>query len=146
MPSVFSWQNSASLSHFIAFLYFFALITEEAFLISPCYSLELCIQMGISFLFSFAFCFSSFLSYSRGKTPLAFDLLHLVLQGQICLLLQVSLHFLLCIPISYDEKDIYFGYQFQKILQVFIELFSFFSITGWAQTWNTVILNGLPWK
>ena len=30
---------------------------------SPCYSLELCIQMGISFLFSFAFHVSSFLSY-----------------------------------------------------------------------------------
>ena len=28
---------------------------EEGFLISPCYSFELCIQMGISFLFSFAF-------------------------------------------------------------------------------------------
>ena len=39
------------------------LITVEGFLISPCYSLELCIQMGISFLFSFAFPFSSFLSY-----------------------------------------------------------------------------------
>ena len=36
---------------------------EEGFLISPCYSLELCIQMGISFLFPFAFCFSSFHSY-----------------------------------------------------------------------------------
>ena len=45
------------------FLYFLALITEEAFLFSPCYSLELCILMGISFLFSFAFCFSSFHSY-----------------------------------------------------------------------------------
>ena len=33
------------------------------FLISSCYSLELCIQMFISFLFSFAFCFSSFHSY-----------------------------------------------------------------------------------
>ena len=40
-------------------LYFFALITEEGFLISPCYSLELCIQIGISFLFSFAFLLSS---------------------------------------------------------------------------------------
>ena len=30
------------------------------FLISSCYSLELCIQMLISFLFSFAFCLSSF--------------------------------------------------------------------------------------
>ena len=53
-------------SHSIIFLCFFALITEEGFLISPCYSLELCIQMGISFLFSFAFHFSSFLNYLWG--------------------------------------------------------------------------------
>ena len=52
-----------SLSHSIVFLYFFAFITEEGFVISPCYSLELCIQMGICFLFSFAFHFSSFHSY-----------------------------------------------------------------------------------
>ena len=45
--------SSRSLS--IVFLYFFALITGNGFLISPCYSFELCIQMGISFLFSFAF-------------------------------------------------------------------------------------------
>ena len=38
------------LSHSIVFLYFFALIIEEGFLISPCYSLELCIQMGFLFL------------------------------------------------------------------------------------------------
>ena len=56
-------EETSSLSHSIVSLYFFALITEEDFLISPCYSLELCIQMGISFLFSFAFCFSSFLVY-----------------------------------------------------------------------------------
>ena len=37
---------------------------EEGFLISPCYSLELCIQMGMFFFFSFAFHFSSFHSYS----------------------------------------------------------------------------------
>ena len=46
-----------SLSHSVVFLYFFALITEEGFLISPCYSLEFCIQMDIAFLFSFAFLF-----------------------------------------------------------------------------------------
>ena len=40
-------------------VYFFALITVEGFLISPCYPLELRIQMGVSFLFSLAFCFSS---------------------------------------------------------------------------------------
>ena len=39
-----------------------ALITEEGFLISPCYSLGLCIQIDTSFLFSFVFSFSSFLS------------------------------------------------------------------------------------
>ena len=31
--------------------------------LSPCYSLELCIQLGISFPFYFVFSFSSFLSY-----------------------------------------------------------------------------------
>ena len=47
-------EEISSLSHSIVFLYFFALITKEVFLISPCYSLELCIQIGISFIFSFA--------------------------------------------------------------------------------------------
>ena len=56
-------EEISILSHSVVFLYFFALITEEGFLISPCYSLELCIQMLISFLLSFAFCFSSFHSY-----------------------------------------------------------------------------------
>ena len=56
-------EEISSLSHSIVFLYFFALITEKGFLISPWYYLELCVQMGISLLFSFAFCFSSFLSY-----------------------------------------------------------------------------------
>ena len=39
-------EEISSLSHSVVFLYFFALIDEEGFLISPCYSLELCIQMG----------------------------------------------------------------------------------------------------
>ena len=57
-------EEISSLFHSIVFLYFFALITEElSFLISPCYSLELCIQMLISFFFSFTVHFSSFLSY-----------------------------------------------------------------------------------
>ena len=56
-------EELSSLSHSVVFLYFFALITKESFLISPCYSLEFCIQMGIYFLFSFAFSFSSFHSY-----------------------------------------------------------------------------------
>ena len=47
-------EEISSLSHSVVFLYFFALIAEEGFLISSCYSLEFCIQMLISFLFSSA--------------------------------------------------------------------------------------------
>ena len=53
-------EEISSLSHSIVFLYFFALITEEGFLIYPCYSLELCIQMSIfSFFLSFLLIFFS---------------------------------------------------------------------------------------
>ena len=58
-------QEFSSLSHSNVFLYFFTLITEKGFLISPCYSLELCIQLGISFLFFFAFRFSSIQLFVR---------------------------------------------------------------------------------
>ena len=58
-----SLEEISSLSQSVVFLYFFALITEEDFLISPCHSLALYIQMGISLIFSFAFHFSSFHSY-----------------------------------------------------------------------------------
>ena len=47
-------EEISSLSHSVVFLYFFAPITEEGFLISPRYSLELCIQMG---MFPFLLCF-----------------------------------------------------------------------------------------
>ena len=43
-------------SHFLSIvLYFFALFIEEELLISPCYSLELFIELGLSFPFSLAF-------------------------------------------------------------------------------------------
>ena len=45
-------EEISSLSYSIVFLYFFALITEEGFLIFPCYSLELCIQMGMLVLYN----------------------------------------------------------------------------------------------
>src|SRR5574337_942278 len=48
-------EEISSLSHSVVFLYFFALIAEEGFLISLCYFLELCIQMSISLFFSFSF-------------------------------------------------------------------------------------------
>ena len=47
-------EEIPGLSHFIVFLYFLALITEEGFLTSPCYSLEIYIQMGVSwYIFPF---------------------------------------------------------------------------------------------
>ena len=53
-------EEISSLSSSIVFLYFFALIAEESFLISSCYSLELCIQMVyLSFLLCFLLLFFS---------------------------------------------------------------------------------------
>ena len=40
-------EEVSNLSHYVVVLYFLAWIAEEGFLISPCYSLELCIQMGM---------------------------------------------------------------------------------------------------
>ena len=68
-------EEISSLSHSIVFLYFFALIAEEGFLISPCLLFFGTLHsMGISFLFSFAFFFSSFHSYLSGllRQPFCF--------------------------------------------------------------------------
>ena len=40
---------------------------------------------------------------------LVFDLVHFVLQGQICVLLQVALDFYFCIPVPYNKEDIFLG-------------------------------------
>ena len=76
-------EESSSLSHSVVFLYIFALIAEEGFLISPFYSLELCIQMGISFLFSFAFRFSSCHSYCKASPDSHFAFLHFFSMGMV---------------------------------------------------------------
>ena len=47
-------------------------------------------------------------SVSLDKTLLTFALVHFVLQGKTFLLFQVSLDFIFCIPVLYDEKDISF--------------------------------------
>ena len=60
----------------------FALVTEEGFLTAPCYSLKLCIQRDISFLFfSFAFGFSSFHSYLKGLLSQPFYLFAFLFLG-----------------------------------------------------------------
>ena len=78
-------EENSSLSHSVVFLHFFALIAEEGFLISPCYSVELCIQMLISFIFSFAL--TSF--HSLASSDSHFALLHFFFLGMVlipCLL------------------------------------------------------------
>ena len=69
---------------------------RKAFL-SPGYSLELCIQMGISFLFSFAFCFSSFTAIYKASSDNHFVFLHFFFLGMVlvtvsCKMFWTSIH------------------------------------------------------
>ena len=74
-------EEISSLSDSIIFLYFFALITEEGFLISPYYSLELCIQMGI---FPFLLCFSLlFTAICKAPSDSHFVFLHFFFLGMV---------------------------------------------------------------
>ena len=86
----------SSLSHSVVFLYFFALIVEESFLISSCYSLELCIQMGISFLFlCLLFLFFSVICKASSDNHFAslhFFFLVMVLITASCTMAQTSVH------------------------------------------------------
>ena len=67
-------EEISSLSHSVVFLYFFALIAEKCFIISSCYSLELCIQMFISF----------HLKRSHLKFPTTQDRLDCIICGYQC--------------------------------------------------------------
>ena len=90
-------EEISSLSHSIVFLYFFALISEEGFLISLCYSLELCIQMVISFLFSFAFSFSPFSAICKVYSDNHLAFLHFFFLGMVlitasCTMSRTTIH------------------------------------------------------
>ena len=76
-------EEISSLSHSVVFLYLFILISEEGFLISSCYSLELCIQMLISFLFSFAFHLPFFTAISKASSDSHFTFLHFFFLGMV---------------------------------------------------------------
>ena len=82
MPSSGTGEIS-SLSHSIVVLYFFALITEEGFLVSPCYSLELHIQMGISFLFFLPFASVLFSVICKASSDNHFAFLHVFFLGMV---------------------------------------------------------------
>ena len=68
---------------YMCFLSFFALITEERFLISPCYSLELCIQMGISFLFPLLFASFLVTAICKASSDSHFAFLHFFFLGMV---------------------------------------------------------------
>ena len=90
-------EEISSLSPSVVFLYFFALFIEEGLLISPCYSLELCIQLGISFLSPLLF--TSLLSSAvcKASSDNHFASLHFFSFGMVlfvasCTILQASVH------------------------------------------------------
>ena len=74
-------EEISNLSHSIVFLCFFALISEEDFLISPCYSLELCIQMGISYIFPLPFTSFLFSAIYKAFSKKHFAFLHFFFLG-----------------------------------------------------------------
>ena len=87
----------SSLSHSVLFLYFFAMIAEEGFLISSCYSLELCIQMLLSFLFSFGFHSLLFTAICKASHDSHFAFLHFFSMGMVlipvsCTMSRTSVH------------------------------------------------------
>ena len=80
-------KRSLVFFHSIVFLYFFALITEEGFLISPCCSLELCIQMNVSFLFPFVFSIGLICPDAIRQGPMARSYIKILLP--ICIMLDL---------------------------------------------------------
>ena len=85
---------------------------------------------------------------SLGKTLSTFALLHSVLQGQICLLLQVSISWFLTFAVQCPimKKTSILGVNSRRFVGLHRTIhFSFFSITGQGIDLITVILNGLPW-
>ena len=90
-------KKISSLSHSIVFLQFFALFTQEGFLLSPCYSLELCIQLGIYFVCPLPFGALLFLFICMASSDNHFACLHFFFLGMVsvitsCTLLQTSVH------------------------------------------------------
>ena len=80
-------EEISSISHSIVFLYFFALITEEVFLTSPCYCLEL-------FPFLLPFTSLCFTAICKASSDNHFAFVHFFSLGIVdpCLLSRTSIH------------------------------------------------------
>ena len=90
-------KEISSLSHSIFSLCFFVLIAEEGFLISPGYPLELCIQMGVSFLFYLVFASLVFTAICKASSDSYFVFLHFFFLGMVlipvsCTMSWTSIH------------------------------------------------------
>ena len=84
-------EEIPSLSHSVLFLYVFALIAEEGFLISSCYSLELCIQMCVSFLFSSVFASLLLTAMCKASPDSHFGLWHFFSMGMVLIPVSCSM-------------------------------------------------------
>ena len=76
-------EEISSLSHSIIFLYFFALITEEDIVISPCSSLELCIQWVYLSFSPLPFTSLLFIAICKASLDNHFDFLHFFFLGMV---------------------------------------------------------------
>ena len=90
-------EEISSLSDSVIFLYFFALITEEGFLISPCYFLKLCIQMLYHSFSPLLFASFLFTAVSKASPDSHFAFWHFYSMGMVliavsCTMLQTSIH------------------------------------------------------
>ena len=90
-------EEISSLFHSIVYLCFFALVAEEGFLISPCYSLELWIHVGISFLFSLPLVSFLFSAICKASSDNHFAFLHFFCLGMVlitasCTMSEIFVH------------------------------------------------------
>ena len=86
--------------------------------------------------------------HSLGKTLLAFALLHSVFQAKFACYPRRFLTSYFCIPVPYNEKDIFFGV---LVLKGLVGLHRTIQLQLLQHYWlghrlGFVILNGLPWK
>ena len=89
--------------------------------------------------------------HSLGKTLLAFDLLRFVLQGQICLLLQVFFFFLLptfAFQSPKMKRTSFLGVSSRRSCRSSLNcsISASSALLVRAETWIIVIMSGLPWK
>ena len=81
-------EEISSLSHSIVL----CIDHEEGFLISPCYSLELCIQMGVSFLFTLSLPSLLFSAICKASSDNHFAILHFFFLGMVLIMPPVQCH------------------------------------------------------